>query len=189
MSPVLLRCRTDEFSETRKNAIHHIKPESHWVLTPRHLMLPFIVTPLQQRRAKSEKQVSTRPSQLWLNVGLVYYLPFQEIPESGSSPFLFISEYYNNNKAPAEPHLDVREQGLYGGQAFRKDEGSVMETCWELLSRRVRHPLAALPAWRGFLVDLSVTALPASVSGHGAAVWRAERHFHVEPVSSSCWIC
>lgn len=38
---------------------------------------------LQQRRAQSEKQVSTRPSQLQLNVGLVCYLPFQEIPESG----------------------------------------------------------------------------------------------------------
>lgn len=37
---------------------------------------------LQQRRAQSEKQVSTRPSQLQLNVGLVCYLPFQEIPES-----------------------------------------------------------------------------------------------------------
>lgn len=63
-----------------------------------------------------------------------------------SSPFPFISEHYNNNKAPAEPHLDVREQGLYGGQAFRKDEGSVVETRWELLPRRVRRPLAALPA-------------------------------------------
>lgn len=102
----------------------------------------------------------------------------QEIPKTGSSPFLFISEN-NNNKAPAEPHLDVREQGLYGGQAFRKDEGSVVETCWELLSCRVRHPLTALPAWWGFLEDLSITALPGCVSGQGAVFWRAERHFDV----------
>lgn len=67
---------------------------------------------------------------------------------SGSSPFLFMPENNDNNdnKAPAEPHLDVREQGLYGGQAFGEDEGSVVETCWELLSRRIRYPLAALPA-------------------------------------------
>lgn len=80
------------------------------------------------------------------NVCLVGYLPFQEIPKCGSSPFLFITEYNNDNKAPAEPHLDVREQGLYGGQPFREDEGSVVETCWALLSCRVRYPLTALPA-------------------------------------------
>lgn len=127
-------------------------------------------------------QVSTRPSQLQLlNVCLFYYLPFQEIPKSGSSPSLFIWGYNNNknNKAPAEAHLDVREQGLYGGQAFRKDEGSVVETCWDLLSRRVRHPLTALPARWGFVVDLSITALPGCVSGQGAVIWRAERHFDV----------
>ena len=147
---------------------------------PSHKVLSLTGTLLQQRRVKSEKQVSTRPSQLLhiLNVCLVYYLTFQEIPKSGSSPFLFITEY-NNNKAPAEPHLDVREQGLYGGQAFREDEGSVVETCWELLSRRVRYPLTALPAWWGLLVDLSITALPGCVSGQGAVIWRGERHSDV----------
>lgn len=127
---------------------------------------------------KSEKQVSTRPSEL-LHILNVYYLPLQEIPKSGSSLFLFILGYNNNNKAPAEPHLDVREQGLYGGQAFREDEGSVVKTCWELLSCRVRNPLTALPAWWGFLVDLSITALPGCLSGQGGVIWRQERQFDV----------
>lgn len=106
-----------------------------------------------------------------LNVYLVCYLRLQEIPESGSSLFLFIFEC-DNNKAPAEPHLDVCEQGLYGGQAFREDEGSVVETCWELLSCRVRRPLAVLPAWWGFLVDVSVAALLGCLSRQGAVLWK-----------------
>lgn len=60
-----------------------------------------------------------------------------------------------------------------------------METCWDLLSRRVRHPLTALPARWGFVVDLSITALPGCVSGQGAVIWRAQRHFDVSSVSSS----
>lgn len=112
---------------------------------------------------------------------------FRKSQRVASSPFPFISLHYNNNdKAPAEPHLDVREQGLYRGQAFRKDEGSVVETRWELLSRRVRRPLAALPARRRLLVGcLSVTALPAGVSGRRAAVCWAQRHFHGESSGTS----
>lgn len=44
-----------------------------------------------------------------------------------------------------EPHLDVGEQGLYGGQAFRKDEGGMVESCCELLAHRERQPLTVLP--------------------------------------------
>lgn len=40
-SPVLLRCRADEFGETRKNAIHHIKPESHRDVNTQTLNAPF----------------------------------------------------------------------------------------------------------------------------------------------------
>lgn len=107
---------------------------------------------------------------------LVFYLPFRK----SQSVFSYSCHEYNQNKALLEPHLDVREQGLYGGQAFREDEGSVVETCWELLSRRVRKPLAALPAWWGFLVHLSVTGIPGRVSSQRAVICRVWKETHGE---------
>lgn len=78
----------------------------------------------------------------------------------------------------AEPHLDVGEQGLYGGQAFRKDEGSMVESCCELLAHREGQPLTAPSARWGFLVHLSITALPAALSGD-RSICRAHRDIPV----------
>ena len=66
-----------------------------------------------------------------------------------------------------EPHLDVGEQRLYGGQALGEDEGSV-EARLELLSPGVDRPLAAPQHQPLGLVALPV--LPARRVRHGAGV-------------------
>lgn len=133
----------------------------------KEVAVPFIVT--AQMDSKPEKQVSTRPKCLLLN----YFRKSQRVAD------FFPCSSWRVIMIPAlsyqvEPHLNVGEQGLYGGQAFRKDEGGMVESCCELLAHRERQPFTVLPNWWGFLVSLSITALPAALSGD-RSVCRAHR--------------